>query len=74
MGGVYNKFEEDGITLDKKRRVNVTAFDFNTTLPKINAYINTEWAWVHANLADGYTLQFRSKLQGRFIDCRAACY
>jgi hypothetical protein len=68
MGGVYNKFEEDGITLDKKRRVNVMAVDFNTTLPGINTYINAEWAWVHVNLPDGYTQQFGSKQQGGFID------
>jgi hypothetical protein len=68
MGGVYNKFEEDGITLDKKRRVNVMAVDFNTTLPGINTYINGEWAWVHVNLPDGYTQQFGSKQQGGFID------
>lgn len=68
MGGVYNKYEEDGITLDKKRRVNVVAIDFNTTLPKLNTYINAEWAWVHVNLPDGYTQQFGSKQQGGFID------
>lgn len=68
MGGVYNKFEEDGITLDKKRRVNVMAVDFNTTLPGINTYINGEWAWAHVNLPDGYTQQFGSKQQGGFID------
>ena len=34
MGGVYNKFEEDGLVLDKKRRVDVFAVDFNTTLQK----------------------------------------
>ena len=68
MGGVYNKFEEDGITLDKKRRVDVMAIDFNTTLPTINTYINAEWAWVHVNLPDGYSQQFGSKQQGGFID------
>jgi hypothetical protein len=68
MGGVYNKYEEDGITLDKKRRVNVVAVDFNTTLPTINTTITAEWAWVHVNLPNGYTQQFGSKQQGGFID------
>jgi hypothetical protein len=68
MGGVYNKFEEDGITLDKKRRVDVMAVDFNTTLPAINTYINAEWAWVRVNLPDGYSQQFGSRQQGGFID------
>lgn len=68
MGGVYNKFEDDGITLDKKRRVDVMAIDFNTTLPKLKTYINGEWAWVHVNLPDGHTQQFGDKQQGGFID------
>jgi hypothetical protein len=68
MGGVYNKYEEDGITLDTKRRVHVMAVDFNTTLPKINTYINGEWAWVNVNIPDTYTEQFGRKQQGGFID------
>lgn len=68
MGGIYNKFEEDGLTLDIKRRVNVYAFDFNTTIPKTNTYINTEWAWVNINVPDTYTEQFGKKQEGGFID------
>jgi hypothetical protein len=68
MGGVYNKFEEDGITLDKKRRLDVIALDFNTTLPKINTYINAEWAWVSVDIPETYTEQFGRKQQGGFID------
>ncbi|HYF32955.1 MAG TPA: hypothetical protein VD993_17645 [Chitinophagaceae bacterium] len=68
MGGVYNKFEEDGITLDKKRRVDVVALDFNATLPAVDTYINAEWAWVRVNLPDGFTQQFGSRQRGGFID------
>lgn len=68
MGGIYNKFEDDGLTLDKKRRVNVFAVDFNTTLSKINTYINGEWAWVNVDVPDTYTEQFGRKQQGGFID------
>jgi hypothetical protein len=68
MGGVYNKFEEDGITLDKKRRLDVIAIDFNTTLPKINTYINAEWAWVSVDIPETYTEQFGRKQLGGFID------
>lgn len=68
MGGVYNKFEEDGITLDDKRRLHVVALDFNTTLPAINTYINAEWAWVSVDIPDTYTEQFGRKQQGGFID------
>lgn len=68
MGGVYNKFEDDGLTLDVKRRVNVFALDFTTTIPKINTAITAEWAWVHVNVPDTYTEQFGEKQYGGFID------
>lgn len=68
MGGVYNKFEDDGLVLDKKRRVDVFAIDFNTVLPKVNTYINGEWAWVKVDVPDTYTEQFGEKQQGGFID------
>ena len=68
MGGVYNKFKDDGLMLDKKRRVDVFAIDFNTTLPKINTYINGEWAWVKVDVPDTYTEQFGEKQRGGFVD------
>lgn len=68
MGGVYNKYEDDGLTLDVKRRVDVFAVDFNTIIPKIRTAINAEWAWVHVNVPDTYTEQFGERQQGGFID------
>jgi hypothetical protein len=68
MGGIYNKYEEDGLVLDKKRSVNVYAIDYNTTLSKINTYINAEWAWVSLDIPETYTEQFGRKQQGGFID------
>ena len=68
MGGIYNKFQEDGIILDKKRAVNVVAVDFNTTIPELKTYINAEWAWINVDIPDTYTEQFGRKQQGGFID------
>ena len=68
MGGIYNKFQEDGLLLDKKRRVDVFAIDFNTTLSKAKTYINGEWAWVNVDVPETYTEQFGSKQRGGFID------
>lgn len=68
MGGIYNKFEEDGLTLDKKRRVDLLALDFNTTLPVIKTYINGEWVWAMIDVPLTYSQQFGSKQQGGFID------
>lgn len=68
MGGIYNKFEDDGLTLDKKRRVDVIAVDFNTTLPVTKTYINGEWAWIKVDVPETYTEQFGRKQQGGFVD------
>ncbi|HTH58001.1 MAG TPA: hypothetical protein VL728_18265 [Cyclobacteriaceae bacterium] len=68
MGGVYNKFEQDGIRLDKKRRVDVWAVDFNTVLPYTKTYITTEWAFVNVDIPDTYTQQYGTKQAGGFVD------
>ncbi len=68
MGGVYNKFKEDGLVLDKKRRVKVVAVDFNSTLPGLKTFLNGEWAWTFVNLPDHYTEQFGGKQRGGFVD------
>jgi hypothetical protein len=68
MGGVYNKFQDDGLVLDKRRRVDVYAIDFNTTLPRINTVVNAEYAFVRVDIPDSYTEQFGRKQHGGFID------
>lgn len=68
MGGVYNKFQEDGLVLDKKRIVNVWAVDFNTTLRATKTYITTEWAFVNVDVPETYTQQYGNKQAGGFID------
>ena len=67
MSGVYNKFKDEGIVLDKKRNANIFAIDFNTTLPT-KTYINGEWAFVHVDLPGTFTEQFGRKQQGGFVD------
>lgn len=68
MGGVYNKFEEDGLVFDKRRRLHVFALDFNSTLPFTNTWITTEWAWVNVDVPETYSQQFGSKQLGGFVD------
>ncbi len=68
MGGVYNKFREDGLTLDKKRRVDIFCVDFNTTIAKTKTALNGEWALVNVDIANTYTEQFGRKQQGGFFD------
>jgi hypothetical protein len=68
MGGVYNKFQDDGLTFDRKRRLHVWAVDFNTTLPITKTWINAEWAWVNVDVPDTYSQQYGRKQNGGFID------
>ncbi|MEO7800706.1 MAG: hypothetical protein ABIR81_01830 [Ginsengibacter sp.] len=68
MNGIYNNFKEDGLILDRKRRVNVYAVDFNTTLHNLNTFINAEYAVVRLDIADTYTEQFGRRQHGGFID------
>jgi hypothetical protein len=68
MGGVYNKFQEDGLILDVKRRVDVMAVDFNTTLPFSRTYIVGEWAWVFVDVPPTYSQQFGERQHGGFMD------
>ena len=67
MGGAYNKFEDDGLVLDRKRSVRVYAIDFNTRLPFKTA-ITGEWAWVRVDLPADFTEQFGRKQEGGFVD------
>lgn len=68
MGGVYNKFEEDGVTLDQKRRVNVFAIDLNTTILKTGTYIVGEVVYTTIDVPETYTQQFGNKQRGGFLD------
>jgi len=67
MGGVYNKFEDDGIELDKKRRIDLFAIDFNTRI-KNKTYINTEWVWAFVDVPETFSQQFGNKQRGGFLD------
>src|SRR6185369_16491813 len=68
MGGVYNKFREDGIELDKKRRVDFLALDLNSVIPGWKTYINGEWVWAFVDIPSTYSQQFGSRQRGGFID------
>jgi hypothetical protein len=68
MGGVYNKFIDDGLELDKKRYVHVYAIDANTTLPLLKTLVNAEWAWVQIDVPVTYSQQYGSRQMGGFVD------
>jgi hypothetical protein len=68
LGGVYNKFQTDGLVLDKKRRADVFAVDFNTTLPFMNTNITAEMTWLFVDVPDTYTQHYGEKQFGGFMD------
>jgi hypothetical protein len=68
MNGVYNKFQDEGMILDEKRRVKVFALDFNTTIPKTKTFITTEWAWISVDVPETYSQQYGDKQYGGFMD------
>ncbi|MEO6547496.1 MAG: hypothetical protein ABIN94_05830 [Ferruginibacter sp.] len=68
MGGIYNKFRDDGLSIDKKRRVDVIAIDFNSRLPLLHTFITGEWAWIKVNVPSSFTQQYGNRQQGGFID------
>jgi hypothetical protein len=68
MGGVYNKFEEDGLQLDEKRRLDLFAIDFNGTIPKLNTKLIGEYIWANINVPETYSQQFGKKQKGGFVD------
>lgn len=68
MGGVYNKFQDDGLQIDEKRRVDVFAVDYNNTLPKLKTTLIGEFAWVFVDVPETYTQQFGNRQHGGFID------
>lgn len=67
MNGVYNKFRDDGIVLDKKRYLNFIAVDMNTTLPTKTS-LNGEWVWAKVDVPKTFSQQFGNRQQGGFLD------
>ncbi len=68
MGGVYNKYQQDGVVIDDKRRCDIVAIDFNTTLPKLQTAITGEFAWVLVQVPENYFEQFGTRQHGGFMD------
>jgi hypothetical protein len=68
MTGVYNKWKQDGITVDEKRSASVVAFDFNTSLLNDRLNITGEIAQVIVDVPDSYSQQFGTKQFGTYMD------
>lgn len=68
MGGVYNRFQIDGITVDLPRRCDVLAADLSLQIPKLKTEFIGEWAWINVQVPANYAQQFGSRQHGGFVD------
>jgi len=68
VSDIYNTWQIEGAPVDNKRTAQIYDIDFNTTLPKLNTKIITEWAWVYVQTPPNYTDQYSDKQFGGFID------
>ncbi|PVH26507.1 hypothetical protein [Sphingobacterium corticibacter] len=68
MGGVYNRYMDEGEQIDDKRKLNVFAVDFNTTIPRLNTFITGEWAWINIQVPENYIQKYGNRQYGGFVD------
>jgi hypothetical protein len=68
MGGIYNKFADDGVELDVKRKRHVWAIDFNTKIKATNTKIIGEYVTISVDVPRAYGQQYGNKQQGAFVD------
>jgi hypothetical protein len=68
MGGIYNKFQEDGVVFDEKRNMSVFAIDFNTTITKTGTYLVGEIDFVKVEVPATYNQQYGNNQRGAFVD------
>lgn len=66
-GGVYNKFQDDGLTLDRKRGVHLAAVDFNTTILN-RTYVTGEFVWAFIDVPETFTQQYGTAQRGGYVD------
>lgn len=68
MGGVYNQFQLDGLTIDKRRRIDAFAFDWDIRIPKIKTQLKGEMAYVQLDIPSTYSQQYGNKQVGGYTD------
>jgi hypothetical protein len=68
MGGVYNKFMIDGVTVDDKNRVDVVAIDISSDIRITNTKVIGEVAYAMIDIPSGTLSQYGNKQLGFFVD------
>ncbi len=65
---VYNKWQDDGITLDSKRSAQIVAVDFNTTFWNSKINVTGEMCKAFIDIPETYSQQFGTEQWGGFMD------
>ena len=68
MGGVYNLFQEDGLELDRRRRVDLYAIDYNNEIRSWGTTFIAEWVWASIDVPGEHSPQFGRQQHGGFMD------
>lgn len=68
MDGVYNKFQEDGLTLDHKRRATAMAIDFNTSFLNNRITLLAEAVKILVDVPDTYSQSYGNQQTGGYLD------
>lgn len=68
MTGVYNQWQADGLQIDDKRRMNVMAVDFNTSLFKNKVSVTGECSKVIVDTPDNFIEQYGNQQWGAYAD------
>jgi len=68
MTGVYNKWKEDGLTIDRKRSASAIALDFNASFLDERVTITGEASRVFVDVPESYSQTFGSMQSGIFTD------
>lgn len=68
MNDTYNKYQEEGVVVDTRRKLNVFAVDFNTTIPRLKTTVKAEWAWVFVQIPSTFPQNYGNRQQGGYVD------
>lgn len=68
MGGVYNRYQDDGLELDRRRRVDLYAIDYTNEIRRWGMTIVGEWVVAHIDVPKEHSPQYGRLQSGGFVD------
>ncbi len=68
LGGVYNRFEGDGLVLDEKRRMDAIALDYSKSFEKTSTLLRAEFTRIFIDIAENYDESYGENQSGFYLD------